>query len=263
MSHLFRARLRAAALGATVLAAAPAGAQCLDGRPPTATLGIGMFQCIGGSCSVNVMDGASYTHDFSTEPKVWDLEPGGPAAGVLREGDHILSIDGALVTSREGGRRLANLQPNVPVQLGIRREGNELVVSVTPRQGCNTPRLRTTATRGRPSLRENAMRPDGPGIYFGLWLQCGDCAWRRREGGWRWYSTQPIRITGVEPGSPAARAGIQSGDVLERIDGRELTSAGGSSGFYGDLRPGQAVRFQVRRGARILTIPVVPEVRGS
>ncbi|HYR08937.1 MAG TPA: hypothetical protein VEQ60_14245, partial [Longimicrobium sp.] len=99
---------RGAAVLALTLAARAADAQtCAEGLPRTATLGIGLLQCVGGSCSVNARDGAGRTHDFSTEPKVWRLDPEGPSAGVLREGDQILAIDGALITTRDGGRRLA------------------------------------------------------------------------------------------------------------------------------------------------------------
>ena len=75
------ARRLAAAL-ALALAARDADAQaCADGIPRTATLGIGLLQCVGGSCTVNARDGAGRAHDFSTEPRVWRLDA--PAAGVI------------------------------------------------------------------------------------------------------------------------------------------------------------------------------------
>ena len=61
---------------------------------------------MGGSCAVNARDGSGYRHDFSTEPRVWDVDPAGPAARALREGDQITSIDGVLITTREGGHGL-------------------------------------------------------------------------------------------------------------------------------------------------------------
>lgn len=258
---------RLAAVFALALAARAADAQtCADGIPRTATLGIGLLQCVGGSCTVNARDGAGRTHDFSTEPRVWRLEADGPAAGVLRDGDQILAIDGALITTREGGRRLANLRAGVPVALRIRRGGWETRVSVTPRPGCNTPSLVVTATAARPeapaagSPEGRAGEEAGPRIYFGMELDCGDCGWRQEGGSWRWQSTGPMRIKATAPGSPAHRAGLRAGDVVMRINGHELSERRVGQ-FFDRLSPGHAVTFQVRRGSRTLTIPIVPEVR--
>lgn len=258
------ARRLAAAL-ALVLAARAADAQtCGGGVPRTATLGIGLLQCVGGSCAVNVRHGAGRTHDFSTEPRVWRLDPDGPAHGVLRDGDQIMAIDGALITTRDGGRRLANLRPGVPVALRIRRAGAEMRVSVTPRAGCNTPALAVTPTAARPdaagSHEAQAAEQAGPRIYFGMELDCGDCGWRRDGSDWRWVSAEPMRIKATVPGSPAARAGLRAGDVVLRINGHEPTERGAGR-FFDRLSPGSAVQFQVRRGTRTLTIPIVPEIR--
>jgi S1-C subfamily serine protease len=260
------ARRMAAVLALTLAARAADAQTCAEGLPRTATLGIGLLQCVGGSCSVNARDGAGRTHDFSTEPRVWRLDPGGPSAGVLREGDQILAIDGALITTRDGGRRLANLRPGVPVALRIRREGWETRVSVTPRPGCNTPALAVTATGARPeapapgSGEGRAGEQAGPRIYFGMELDCGDCGWRREGEAWRWHSTQPMQIKSTVPGSPAHRAGLRAGDVVLRINGHALTDRGAGQ-FFDQLSPGSAVRFEVRRGGRTLTIPIVPEIR--
>lgn len=258
-------RLRPLA-AALVLALAATGAQaqaCRDGVPRTATLGIGMLHCVGGGCMVNARDGDGYRHDFSVEPRVWNLDPSGPAARVLREGDQVTSIDGALITTRDGGRRMGNLRPGVPVRLGIRRDGAESVVRVVPRAGCNTPALAITASAAKPDARATAgaRASAGPGVYFGMEVDCGDCGWRQEGGDWRWHATEPMRITAVVPGAPAQRAGLRPGDVLLRIDGRPFTTPSAGH-FYDSLRPGQAVRFEVRRGERTLTVPVVPELRG-
>lgn len=257
----------AAALGLSLAATGARAQACPDGVPRTATLGIGMLHCVGGGCMVNARDGAGYRHDFAAEPRVWDLDPDGPAARVLREGDQITSIDGALITTRDGGWRLANLRPGVPVRLGIRRGGEESVVRVVPRAGCNTPALAVTPSAARPeghahaAARARAEAGAGPGVYFGMEMDCGDCGWRQEGGGWRWHADGPMRVQAVVPGAPAQRAGLRPGDVLLRIEGRPFTTPG-AEGFYAGLRPGQPVRFEVRRGDRTLTIPVVPELRG-
>jgi hypothetical protein len=60
---------------------------------------------------------------FSAEPRVFQIEAGSPADGVLRVGDLLIAIDGVLITTREGGRRFANLEPGSRVRLSFRRDG--------------------------------------------------------------------------------------------------------------------------------------------
>jgi S1-C subfamily serine protease len=265
------ARALAAALALALSATAARAQGCEQGVPRTATLGIGLLHCVGGTCMVNARDGHGWRHDFSSEPRVWELEPAGPASRGLREGDQITSIDGTLITTREGGRRLANLRPGVAVRLGIRRDGAETTVRVVPEPGCNTPALAVTASAAKPNwrpphgsasphARAEAQAQAGPGVYFGMEMDCGDCGWRRENGDWRWHASEPMRISSVVPGSPAARAGLRPGDVLLRIEGRPFTIPGAGH-FYAGLRPGQAVRFEVQRGGRTVVIPVVPEMR--
>ncbi len=63
-------------LAIAALPAAPLAAQqCPDDRPPYPSIGVERFQCRGGSCSVNRVQGDTYRHTFSVEPiviKTWD-----------------------------------------------------------------------------------------------------------------------------------------------------------------------------------------------
>lgn len=65
-----------------------------------------------------------------------------------------------------------------------------------------------------------------------------------------------LRLTSIEPGSPAARAGLEAGDVVVAIDGRALR--------FGDRfefahaararRPGDLLRYTVQRGEEQRTL---------
>jgi S1-C subfamily serine protease len=114
---------------------------CPEGHPKTGDIGISHLLCVSGSCSVNLRTDRGYTHKFSTEPKIRGLDKGGPSWGRLQDDDVLIAIDGVLVTTREGGRRLANLTPGQPVKLRVRRSGREMEVTVIPRLGCNAPTL--------------------------------------------------------------------------------------------------------------------------
>ncbi|MGH9469082.1 MAG: PDZ domain-containing protein, partial [Terriglobia bacterium] len=60
-----------------------------------------------------------------------------------------------------------------------------------------------------------------------------------------------IQVTSVEPGSGAAQAGLESGDVLLEINGQPLYAAPGE--VLG-LKPGERLKLRVRRGTRVLTV---------
>jgi hypothetical protein len=140
---------RAAALGLVMtLSAAPVVAQrggCSEGMPAFGSLGVGEFQCLGGSCSVNMRTGDPYAHSFSTEPRLRDIDRNGPGDGVLREGDILVAVDGTLITSAEGGRKLGSVKPGQNVQLTLRRGGREISARLTATSSCELPRLEVTS----------------------------------------------------------------------------------------------------------------------
>jgi membrane-associated protease RseP (regulator of RpoE activity) len=87
------------------------------------SLGISGLDCVG-ECSVTLAkDGREENWVFSTEPRIFGIEAGGPSDGILKAGDRIVAIDGLLITSREGGRRYAELEPGETVTVRYRREG--------------------------------------------------------------------------------------------------------------------------------------------
>jgi serine protease Do len=65
-------------------------------------------------------------------------------------------------------------------------------------------------------------------------------------------------VSSVEKDGPAAKAGIEPGDVILRIDGREVQGSMDVSGYVADLKPGSTAKFEVwRKGAsRELTVTI-------
>ena len=113
-----------------------------------------------------------FAHDFSTEPRVRGLEENSPAWGKLQEGDILVAVDGVLITTREGGRRLANLTPNRPVKLRVRRGGQEMDVAVVMVRkrglrerltGLIRPRMRTVAESSAPWSEQDPDAADFAG----------------------------------------------------------------------------------------------------
>ncbi len=116
--------------GPVLLNPAPADAQ-VRGRVADAcpagleegNLGISGLDCVG-ECTLTIRkEGSEDIWSFSTEPKIIGIERGGPAEGTLEVGDILVAIDGVLITTREGGRRYANLQPGEIVTVRYRRDG--------------------------------------------------------------------------------------------------------------------------------------------
>lgn len=262
---------RSAHAAGPVAAATPS--RCPEGHPETGDIGILSMLCVSGSCKVNLWTGSGYRHEFSTEPRIDGVIDGSPADGKLRNGDVIIAINGFLITTREGGRRLANLKPGVPVTLRIRRAGKEMDVTLVPRLGCNMPRLAVLGGSGpaaRPAVapleaqavqeaRQVRMaRSDAP-FSFGLELVCGPCGWISEPGGaLRWFSPVAPVVRSVEPGGPADVAGLQAGDVLLEIDGHPL-NVQDSGRPLGKLRPGEPVELRFRRGDDSRTVAITPE----
>jgi membrane-associated protease RseP (regulator of RpoE activity) len=115
-------------------------------------LGIAGIEC------TNCEFGRGYAR-YSTEPKVVSIAPGSPAVGVLRSGDQIVSVNGALITTEEGASRLSNLKPGQSLTLLIRREGQLIPARFSNLPGhCQTEDEVSAAVAGA-----NAVRARGQG----------------------------------------------------------------------------------------------------
>jgi hypothetical protein len=110
-----------------------------------------------------------------------------------------------------------------------------------------------------PAIPTEAALPRG---WSGFGLTCRDCGGRPGDEGkppvWEFGMLPTIYF--LDPGSPAARAGIQIGDVLTQLDGVSLLTEDGGRRF-GALKPGQSVRWTIRRGGNTRTLTVVTEPR--
>jgi len=63
-------------------------------------------------------------------------------------------------------------------------------------------------------------------------------------------------VVNVEPGSPAAISGLETGDLLQEVNGRAINAAADVNAAVGSLRPGRQISVQVVRGAFPYTIEV-------
>ena len=130
----------------------------------------------------------------------------------LRRGDVVLSIDGKRVETTGEFRNIIAASGAKAVELEVLRDGKKQVIRAMLSVAPDEP----TAAQGSPGASQN-------GGTAGLRLAPLDETARRRLGA-------PTNLTGgavvnaVQPGSPAAEAGLQPGDVILEIDRQPVQS---------------------------------------
>jgi Do/DeqQ family serine protease len=75
------------------------------------------------------------------------------------------------------------------------------------------------------------------------------------------HADKGVIITGVLQGAPAAKAGLQPGDLLRAVNGQEVHTVGELLTQIAALSPGQAVKIDITRKDQKLSLDVTPAQR--
>lgn len=222
------------------------------------SIGVGAFHCPGGACAFETTwDGPAFR--FTTEPRLRAIDPAGPADGRLVEGDVLVAVDRLLITSPGGGRLLAAL-PESGVRLTVRRGDRLVEVDVLPVASCAPPLIfvGNRVARGGPPepdamdrLDYTAPRQIGPSaldLSLGLALRCSGCE-LSLDGRPRWIVPSPPVVELVERGGVAQEAGLEPGDRILEIEGRDVTSRRGGELLHAMPRGDFDIMFE-RDGER-------------
>jgi hypothetical protein len=105
----------------------------------------------------------------------------------------------------------------------------------------------------------NALGPIAKGLAFLMGKQPEEQRLPRGFLGLEWtegHDEDPIRITRVLDGSPAARAELKPGDVLLRVGGKPTRALDAARAALASIRPGDRVALAVRRGDRELDVTI-------
>jgi putative serine protease PepD len=65
-----------------------------------------------------------------------------------------------------------------------------------------------------------------------------------------------VRITEIRAGTPAADAGLQSGDTISSVDGKQISSGEGLTSAIGAKKPGDKVSITYSRGGKSHTVEI-------
>jgi S1-C subfamily serine protease len=146
----------------------------------------------------------------SPELTIQSLDPAGLYyQSGLRQGDVVLSSNGAPIQTQADFERLTAANPSQPLPLIVRRNGQEQPIEVRPRQ----------VPGGRAHL----------GVRFDL------------------DAHNAAMISSVTPGTPAEAAGLRPGDIITVINGEPITSYQQVFQFLAALRPGNQLDIRFTR----------------
>jgi S1-C subfamily serine protease len=172
--------------------------------------------------------------------RVRGVAPASPAAtGGMKPGDIIIALDGIPVYSPQRlqwilSKRQAGESITISVRRGDAETGEVLELSVAPASSEST-----VGAAGAPSAPGRA--------WLGIRMEPMDNARRQH------YAVpldRGVLIADVGTDSPAAEAGVVSGDVLLRIDRREIQSLGDVYRSLAFFDPGETVELEVFRDGK-------------
>jgi serine protease Do len=170
----------------------------------------------------------------------------------LEPGDVITAFGGKPVTSRdELVQMVVNTKPGTTVPIRIMRDRQERTLSITVDE--LDLAAETAVARGGDRDTDPAQETSSG---FGITLQnvTPDIARRLRL-----ENRSGAVITDVEQGSPAARAGLQPGDVIVRVGRQAVESAGEAQRELARIASGGTAFLRIVRGGQETFVTVTKE----
>lgn len=171
-------------------------------------------------------------------------------AGIL-PGDVIVSIDGEAVhKAHDLPLRVARHAPGDRVKIGVIRNGKAktIIVKVDAMQD------EETASNGKPNLNNAKIR-------LGMVVDnlTSDLSARLQT-----RIKRGVVVQQVQRGMPAARAGIQRGDVIYRINGKDVINIRSFAKLVKKFKPDQVLRVMLdRQGDQVFTLIKLPKKHRS
>lgn len=189
-------------------------------------------------------------YDGSTGVLVREVQRGTPAYGNVKAGDVITALNGVpMKNTREFRRAIAATAPGTEVNLTVMRGGKPQDLKVKLGE---QPTVQAVAGKAGERPRR-APRAD---VESARGLQLRDVSPSLTKQ----YDLDGINagavITSIQPGSVAQRSGLEAGDVITRVNGKEVSSASEGAKLLKDANIKDGVQLQVanRAGERVLVL---------
>ncbi len=249
-----RQRLEAAAREVAELSAGSAG--------PGETLDFELLLPAPGRAVLGINLGSAETRGGGV--KVISVSPGGPAAEAgVRAGDLIVAIDAKPVgTGRDLVSAMKDVEPGQKVALDLRRDGKPVTVKVEARPMDHVLKHRRgrmigglpplhPPPPGHPWPPMEAM-PPGHGHYW-LLEHWGDAELVKVTPALgRYFGTDKGVLVARAPGDTAL--GLQDGDVIVSIGGREPQSGPHAMRILRSYQPGESIEIRILRDRKAQTL---------
>jgi S1-C subfamily serine protease len=240
-----------AVVGAAVLSGTGFAQDVLQLRGPGSQIGVTIR---------DVSDGVAIDSVRSGSP--------GERAG-FKSGDVVVTFDGETIRSaRQLTRVVEETPPGKPVAAVVLRDGTRQTLTVTPGAGVADIKRLPGITRYQRSL---------PDVAADFRRQLRDRNFDLAFPGTRPFAPQRlgaeltplsnqlagyfgvnagVLVSSVDSNSPAALAGLRSGDVITAIDGRMVDEVGDLSDPVGSASQGSSIELRVTRDKKEVTLKV-------
>lgn len=178
---------------------------------------------------------------------VSQVYPDTPAAKAgLEEGDVIVEMAGHRITDRSQLQGIVEaLEVGEEYETVVLRDGEQMTIPVTMEEmpGDFTPALR----RGRPN---GETAPDEPetATYDELGLKVEKITKELAEQLGISADSKGVVVTSVKEGTPAARIGLEAGDIIEKVGSRRVTSPQEFREAVDALDLANGIALLIRRG---------------
>jgi serine protease Do len=178
---------------------------------------------------------------------VSEVQDGTPAAKAgFQVEDVILSYDGKPVKDDVDLRDMvAQTKPGDTVPVVVKRGNGDRTLNVTV----------GTAPEAQVAQNASPAKAD-PRAKLGISLANSDDPQVRQQLGLKGDVPAGAVVVQVIPGSPASEAGLQPGDIIERLDGKSVANAAQLSDIAHGLKSDTTVTAVVRRGKQTLLVDI-------
>lgn len=195
----------------------------------------------------------------ATGAVIEEVLPDSPAAKAgLREGDEIVSVDGQAVKDFENlSEKMRTSKPGDKVEMQIRRDKKMSKVTVTLGKALANPEgefpLPLFPPANPPGFRFDPEADTAQTPKMGVQLQALNDGLRQR---FRTGDIQGALVADVMPNSPAAAAGLQTGDVITHVGKTATDSPAAVASAVRGKKSGEVLALSVVRDGKTIELPL-------